>query len=75
MKNLVILLLLLVHQSISQKITERELKTKIEEVTVYVQGGLITRSGYIEIPEGKSTLIVKSLSPHIDDKSIQVNFQ
>ena len=72
MKYLVLLTVLLAHQTFSQSFTERELKTKIEEVTIYVQGGLITRTGKLEIPQGKSNLRIKSLSPHINDKSIQV---
>ncbi|MDH5608891.1 MAG: DUF4140 domain-containing protein, partial [Cyclobacteriaceae bacterium] len=72
MKYLTLLLLLLANQAFSQTFTERELKTKIDEVTIYVQGGLVTRTGKIEIPQGKSTLRIKSLSPHIDDKSVQV---
>jgi prefoldin subunit 5 len=72
MKYLTLLLLLLANQTFSQTFTERELKTKIDEVTIYVQGGLVTRTGKIEIPQGKSILRIKSLSPHIDDKSVQV---
>lgn len=56
----------------AQTFTDRELKTTIDEVTIYLQGGLVTRSGKLQIPSGKSLLRVKSLSPHIDAKSIQV---
>ncbi len=59
-------------QVFSQTFEERELKTSIEEVTVYLQGGLLSRTGKIDLPTGKSILKVKSLSPHIDDKSINV---
>ncbi|UII25125.1 mucoidy inhibitor MuiA family protein [Fulvivirga maritima] len=72
MKYVILLVLLLSNQAFSQSFTERELKTRIDEVTIYVQGGLVTRTGKLEIPSGKSTLVVKSLSPHIDNKSVQV---
>ncbi len=72
MKYFAIFALLLTHQTFSQSFTERELKTTIDEVTIYVQSGLVTRTGKLEIPEGKSILRIKSLSPHIDDKSVQV---
>jgi len=72
MKYFTFLIILLSFQTFSQSFAERELKTKIDEVTIYIEGGLISRVGKIEIPEGKSIVQVKSLSPHIDDKSIQV---
>lgn len=72
MKHLTLIALFLAHQTFSQSFTELEVKTKINEVTIYVQGGLVTRTGKREIPHGKSILRIKSLSPHIDDKSIQV---
>ncbi|MFM1877996.1 MAG: hypothetical protein RLZZ241_862 [Bacteroidota bacterium] len=56
----------------SQDISERELKTKLDEVTVFVNGGLVTRSGMLEIPSGNTLIRIKSLSPYIDDKSIQI---
>lgn len=72
MKSITLFFLLLSHQVFSQKFTERELKTTINEVTIYIQGGLVTRTGTLEIPQGKSILRIKSLSPHIDDNSVQV---
>jgi hypothetical protein len=72
MKYLTLLLVLLTNQTFSQTLTEPELKTKIDEVTIYVQGGQVSRTGKVEIPQGKSILRIKSLSPYIDDKSVQV---
>ncbi len=59
-------------QLISQPLKETELKSTIGEVTVFLQGAQITRTGTADIAAGKSALVLKSLSPHIDDKSIQV---
>ena len=59
-------------QVFSQTFGEHELKTAIDEVTIYLQGGLLSRTGKIDLSPGKTVLKVKSLSPHIDDKSINV---
>ncbi|MCV9387122.1 DUF4139 domain-containing protein [Reichenbachiella ulvae] len=72
MKYLILIALLFTYPSFSQSFTERDIKTKIEEVTIFVQGGQVTRTGNLDIPKGKSILLAKSLSPHIDEKSIQV---
>ncbi|MEQ9377062.1 MAG: DUF4139 domain-containing protein [Imperialibacter sp.] len=56
----------------AQPLKETELKTTIGEVTVFLQGAQITRTGKVEIASGKSALVLKGLSPHIDEKSIQV---
>src|SRR5690606_3304930 len=72
MKYLIFLILFLAHQSFSQTFPEYELKTSIDKVTIYLQGGLVSRTGKAEVQQGKSILMVKSLSPYIDDKSVQV---
>ncbi|WP_258103159.1 DUF4139 domain-containing protein [Marinoscillum sp. MHG1-6] len=72
MKYLTLFALLFAQQVFSQTFTERDLNTSIKEVTVYLQGGLVSRNGKAEIYPGKSTLKMSGLSPHIDEKSIQV---
>lgn len=64
--------LLIVSNLFSQTFKEKELKTEINEVTVFLSGAQIFESGNITIPAGKTILIVKNLSPYLDDKSIQV---
>jgi len=51
---------------------EKEIKTKISEVTVYLEGAQITRRKNIEIQPGRSTLKFIGLSPYVDAKSINV---
>lgn len=46
--------------------------SKIDHVTVYLQGAQITRSASANIPQGASTLVFSNISPEIDEKSIQV---
>lgn len=72
MKTYAILLLFIFTESFSQQISEREITTTIDEVTVFIQGAQITRTGTTSIPTGKSKLIVKELSPYMDGKSVQV---
>lgn len=45
---------------------------EIKEVTVFLNGAQIFEEGKITIPAGKTILRVTDLSPHIDEKSIQV---
>ena len=72
MKYLLLLFLSMAAQLSAQTYNEKELGTKIKDVTVFLNGAQISRSGKVAVPKGKSILKVKSLSPHIDDKSILV---
>lgn len=67
-----LLSLLFANQVFAQEFKERTLETSIEEVTVFLKGAQIARTGKVEIQPGKSVVVVKSLSPHLDEKSIQV---
>lgn len=67
-----IILLFLQIQLFSQTFREVELEISLDEVTVFLQNANITRAGSVEIPTGKSKLVVKSLSPYMDKKSIQI---
>lgn len=56
----------------SLEITEKEVKTKVDEVTVYIKGAQVTRNQSVDLQKGKSILKFSNLSPFIDAKSIQV---
>ncbi len=56
-------------QTTKQSVVE----TSIEEVKVFAQGAQIKRSGSLSVPSGRSTLLIRSLSPYLDANSIQVN--
>ncbi len=66
------LLLLSSLAGISQNFKEKELKTNIKEVTVFLNGAQIFEVGSVSVPSGNTILKVKNLSPFIDEKSIQV---
>ena len=72
MKLLSTLLLVLSKATFSQNFRENELKTEIHEVTVFLSGAQIFETGTATIPEGKTMLRIKNLSPFLDEKSIQV---
>jgi uncharacterized protein (TIGR02231 family) len=67
-----ILGLLILSDLCSQTLKEKELKTEINEVTVFLNGAQIFETGNVTIPAGRTILRVKNLSPYLDDKSIQV---
>jgi uncharacterized protein (TIGR02231 family) len=56
----------------AQSTPEKELPTKIEEVTVFLNGAQVFETGKISIPAGKTLVRVKDLSPHLEEQSIQV---
>ncbi|MEJ7643802.1 MAG: mucoidy inhibitor MuiA family protein [Chryseolinea sp.] len=67
-----ILPLLLIVQAFSQTFKEKDLKTEIKDVTVFLSGAQIFESGNASIPAGTSVLKIKNLSPFLDEKSLQV---
>ena len=64
---------LLVNQTLAQPLQERELETSINEVTVFLKGAQIARTGEIDIRPGESRVTLKSLSPYLNAKSIRVD--
>lgn len=69
---LTIVLVLVTTLSFCQNFKERELKTEIKEVTVFLKGAQIFETGSVTIPQGNTILRVKGLSSFVDEKSIQV---
>lgn len=64
------LILLSVQLVLAQEPNEFELNTTIKNVTVFIQGAEITRSGTSRIPKGESMIKATKLSPYINPKSI-----
>jgi len=52
-----------------------EVKTRVKEVTVYLNGAQVTRLSGIEIPKGSTVLAFRNLPENIDPQSIQVKGQ
>ena len=73
MKALHILLVTLIFgNAIAQEIPEKEITSKVDEVTVFLDGAQVVRRKTIELAEGKTILRFVNLSPFIEAKSIQV---
>lgn len=53
--------------------SEKEIKTTIENVTVYSSGAQIERKAVFELPTGKTKLTFTGLSPYITAESIRVD--
>lgn len=72
MRRISLLLLLLSFQVTGQDLKEAILSTTIKEATVFMQGAQVTRTGKVNVDAGKSIIKVKSLSPYLNEKSVQV---
>jgi hypothetical protein len=73
MKNTFFLILSLFISTIyAQTISDKEIKTEVSEVTVFIENAQVTRKTSQMVAKGKSNLKFINLSPFIDAKSIQV---
>lgn len=55
----------------AQELTEIPVKSKVSEVTVFLNGAQVVRKKQVSIPAGKSLLKFVDLSPYADAKSVQ----
>ncbi|KAB2871401.1 MAG: mucoidy inhibitor MuiA family protein [Bacteroidales bacterium] len=73
MKKIAIALLCFLSvSSFAQDSAEKEVKTDVNEVTVFIEGAQVTRKKAVELPQGKTVVKFVNLSPFIDAKSVQV---
>ncbi len=63
---------LLFSSAFSQQMAEKEIKTEVHEVTVFLDGAQVTRKKALDLPAGKTIIRFTGLSPFIDAKSVQV---
>ena len=77
MKRISILILGLIFSNLlfSQEIKVVEVKTDVNEVTVFIDGAQVVRKKSIDLTQGKSILKFVNLSPFIDPKSVQVKVE
>jgi len=77
MKRLLFSLLLvsLAFQGFAQDLKEVTLTNQIKEVTLFLSGAQVFETATGTLPAGESVLLVKGLSPYLDEKSIQVKGQ
>jgi len=63
---------LILSKAFTQEIPVKEIKTEVNEVTVFIKSAQITSKKTIELVKGTTILKFVNLSPFIDAKSIQV---
>ncbi|WP_026948047.1 DUF4139 domain-containing protein [Algoriphagus marincola] len=56
----------------AQNIPEKPLKSSIQEVTVFLQGAQVFEKASGSIPAGESVVVIKGLSPYLNEQSLQV---
>jgi peptidoglycan hydrolase CwlO-like protein len=57
---------------LAQTISEKNLTSTIQEVTVFLQGAQVFEKASGSIPAGESVVVIKGLSPYINEQSLQV---
>lgn len=73
MKTIIVLFLSLIVSNLSsQSIAEKEVKSEVKEVTVFLEGAQVVRKQSVDLTKGQSIIKFVGLSPFIDAKSIQV---
>ena len=71
MKNLLLLYFLLPLSIFAN--SEKPTTSKIEKVTVYLEGASIERTSSVNLISGENTFVFHNLSPDIDENSIQIS--
>lgn len=56
----------------AQELKESTFKSEIKSVTIFLSGAQIFESAQGNFPPGESVVVIKGLSPYLDEKSIQV---
>jgi hypothetical protein len=73
MKKIIFLIALLsFNYAFAQVTPEKEVKTEVNEVTVFLDGAQITRKQNVSLQKGETFIKFINLSPFIDARSIQV---
>lgn len=70
--SLLLTFLLLSFFSFTQEIKESIFNSEIQEVTVFLSGAQIFETASGQLSAGESYILIKGLSPYLDEKSIQV---
>jgi len=77
MKRIGILILGLIFNNLvfSQEIKVVDIKTDVNEATVFIEGAQVIRKKSVDLTQGKSILKFVNLSPFVDPKSVQVKVE
>ncbi|MCH6235070.1 DUF4139 domain-containing protein [Cognataquiflexum rubidum] len=72
MKNFALLLFLCLGFQNVILANDKELKTEIKEVTVFLNGAQVFETGTVQLSAGETVLKIANRSPYLDEKSLQV---
>ena len=73
MKTISILIIGFIFNNMAaQELLEKEVKSDVNEVTVFLKGAQVVRQNSVELAKGKTVVKFVNLSPFIDAKSVQV---
>ena len=75
MKTHFLLLFLLLFATIVNAQSDQNIATKIDDVTVYRNGALVTRSGAISLKKGDNTLYLNNLSTELDPNTLRIGIE
>src|SRR5665647_496206 len=77
MKRIGVLILGLIFNNLvfSQEIKVVDIKTDVNEATVFIEGAQVIRKKSVDLTQGKSILKFVNLSPFVDPKSVQVKVE
>lgn len=70
MKKLLLSVLLLMSAFFTNA-TEKDIKSKVKDVTLFLSGAQVNREGNIYIPKGQSEIVFKGVSPLLKRESLQ----
>src|ERR1700761_2105658 len=59
--------------AVASKADDHKIDSKVQKVTVFLNGAQVTRTAMVNVTAGTSTLIFENISPGIDVQSIQVH--
>lgn len=68
-------LLFLASEALAQDLKETTLNSQIQEVTLFLSSAQVFEQASGQVAAGESIIILKGLSPYLDEKSIQVKAQ
>ncbi|MDP4226775.1 MAG: DUF4140 domain-containing protein, partial [Bacteroidota bacterium] len=74
MKNFILIVLALVIATglFAQAPSKKEVETKIDKVTIFLNGAQVSRKANIHLVKGKTEYVLKGLSPYMSPQSLQV---
>jgi Domain of unknown function (DUF4139)/N-terminal domain of unknown function (DUF4140) len=72
-QNLILILLFVgITRAFSQDFPQQKVESKIEKVTVFLNGAQVQRTAKMNLPNGKSEILLRGLTPNLEQQSVVV---